>query len=83
MDPKEREAYCEEESTGRDLGATLITIGFLIWFCDLAIMFFIGRDIRGGSKMFVTGMILAAVVGGVLIGIGSFQKWKAKAKIDA
>ena len=83
MDPKEREAYCEEESTGRDVGATLITLGLLIWFCDLAIMFFIGRDIRDGSETFVTWMIVGAIVGAVLIGIGSFQKWKAKAKIDA
>lgn len=83
MDPKEREAYQEEESTGFDTGATLITIGFLIWFCDLAIMFFIGRDIRDGSETFVTWMIVGAIVGAVLVGIGSFQKWKAKAKIDA
>lgn len=83
MDPKEREAYQEEESTGFDIGATLITCGFLIWLCDLAILFFVGRSIREGSGMFVTWMILGAVVGAVLIGIGSFQKWKAKAKIDA
>jgi hypothetical protein len=83
MDPKEREAYQEEESTRRDIGATLITIGFLVWFCDLAMMFFVGRDIREGSGLFVSLMIAAAIAGGVLIGIGSFQKWKAKAKIDA
>jgi hypothetical protein len=83
MDPKELEAYQEEESTGLDIGATLITIGFLIWFCDLAIVFFVGRDIREGSSWFVTWLIAGAIVGAVLIGIGSFKKWKAKAKIDA
>lgn len=83
MDPKELEAYQEEETTGLDTGATLITIGFLIWFCDLAIMFFVGRDIREGSRMFVTWLIVGALVGAMLIGIGWFLKWKAKAKIDA
>jgi hypothetical protein len=83
MDPKELEAYCEEESTGRDIGSTLITIGFLIWFSDLAIMFFVGRDVREGSGILVTWLIVGAVVGAVLIGIGWFQKWKAKVKVDA
>ena len=83
MDPKEREAYCEEESTGRDIGSTLITIGYLIWFCALAILFFVGRDVREGSRMFLTCLIVGALAGAVLIGVGSFQKWKAKAKVDA
>ena len=83
MDPKELEAYQEEESTGLDTGATLITIGFLVWLCDLAIMFFVGRDVKEGSGMFLTWLIAGAVVGAVLIGIGWFLKWKAKAKIDA
>jgi|RhiMetdeSRZDD1v2_1073273.scaffolds.fasta_scaffold164660_6 hypothetical protein len=83
MDPKEREAYCEEESSGRDMGTTLITIGFLVWFCDLAIAFFVSRDIMEGSGVFVTWLILGAIAGAVLIGIGWFQKRKANTKVDA
>ena len=46
MELQERKEYEEEETTQKDIGTTLITIGFIFWLFDIFLLLFVGRDIR-------------------------------------
>ena len=83
MELQERKDYEEEETTQKDIGTTLITIGFIFWLFDIFLLLFVGRDIREGSFFFVSWEIAQAVAGAVLIFIGVRQKMKAHVKDDA
>ena len=59
----------------REVGLSLITIGFMLWFFDLLVMFFLPAGYRTGhQRAFFLLIGSAAIAGIVLAAIG----WKMK-----
>ena len=70
--------YAQAEER-RETGLSLITIGFMLWFFDLLVAFFLPAGYRTGhQRPFLLLIGSAAVAGAVLAVIG----WKMKMQSD-
>lgn len=67
-----RETSSEER---RETGLSLIIIGFMLWFFDVLISFFLPAGVRLGHERAFVILIGSVFVGGlVLMGIGSYLR---------
>jgi uncharacterized membrane protein len=68
--------YAQAEDR-REVGLSLITIGFMLWFFDLLVTFFLPASYRTGhQRAFLLLIGSAAIAGIILTAIG----WKMKAE---
>ncbi len=60
----------------REVGLSLITIGFMLWFFDLMVAFFLPAGYRTGHQRAFLLLIGSAAVAGVILNLIG---WKMKA----
>jgi hypothetical protein len=59
----------------RELGASLICIGFALWVMALLVLFYLPAGIKIGRQAGFLGMIVALLACGLAAVIGGYRRW--------